>query len=113
MARLGGDEFVIMLEDLSERADDATAQLRAIAEKILASFNQPYVLAGHQHRSSGSIGIAPFCGHAISANELLKNADIAMYQAKAAGRNGLRIFEPGMQAAAEAVSALSRNPRAG
>ena len=112
VARLGGDEFVIMLEDLSERAEEAMAQMRAIGEKILATFRLPYVLAGHQHQSSGSIGIAPFCGHAQSANELLKNADIAMYQAKAAGRNGLRIFEPGVHTSTGAVPAGSSDPRA-
>ena len=105
VARLGGDEFVVMLEDLSENAENAKAQIRTIGEKILATFSQPYLLAGHRHQNSGSIGIAPFCGHAQSANELLKNADIAMYQAKSAGRNALRFFDPAMQAATGPASA--------
>jgi len=104
VARLGGDEFVVMLEDLSEGAEKATAQARAIAEKILATFSQPYLLAGHPYQSSGSIGIAPFCGHDQTATVLLKQADIAMYQAKAAGRNGLRFFEPDMQTAVSAAA---------
>ena len=99
VARLGGDEFVVMLEELSEAAEEATEQAGTIAEKILATFNQPYILAGHPHQSSGSIGVAPFCGHELGANVLLKHADIAMYQAKAGDRNALRFFEPGMQAA--------------
>jgi diguanylate cyclase (GGDEF)-like protein/PAS domain S-box-containing protein len=102
VARLGGDEFVVMLEELSESAEEAVLQTRTVAEKILATFSQPYLLAGHQYQSSGSIGIAPFCGHDQTATVLLKNADIAMYQAKAAGRNGVRLFEPGMQTAASA-----------
>ena len=99
VARLGGDEFVVMLEDLSETAEEAVAQTRAIGEKILDTFSHPYLLAGIQHSSSGSIGIAPFRGHEQTETALLKHADIAMYQAKAAGRNALRFFEPGMQTA--------------
>ena len=105
VARLGGDEFVIMLEELSEFAEEAAAQTSTIAEKILATFSQPYLLAGHPHQSSGSIGIAPFSGHEQTANALLKSADIAMYQAKAGGRNRAHIFEPGMQAAGAAAQA--------
>jgi diguanylate cyclase (GGDEF)-like protein/PAS domain S-box-containing protein len=111
VARLGGDEFVVMLEELSERADEAEAQTRAIAEKILATFSQPYLLAGHPHQNSGSIGIAPFCGHDQSATALLKHADIAMYQAKAGGRNALRFFEPGMQAEIPAAAQDAPAPK--
>ena len=104
VARLGGDEFVVMLEELSEQENEALAQTRTIAEKILATFNLPYLLAGHPHRSSGSIGIAPFRGHEQTATALLKYADIAMYQAKAGGRNALCFFEPGMQTQAPAAA---------
>ena len=109
VARLGGDEFVVMLEELSEHSEEAVAQTRAIGEKILTTFNQPYMLAGHPHQSSGSIGIAPFCGHEESATALLKHADIAMYQAKASGRNALRFFEPGMQTPAAPVQTGQMN----
>lgn len=103
VARFGGDEFVIMLVDLSTIPEEAAAQTRAVAEKILASFNQPYELAAHQHRTTGSIGIALFCGTDQGTNALLKQADIAMYKAKGAGRNALCFFAPGMQSDAAAA----------
>jgi diguanylate cyclase (GGDEF)-like protein/PAS domain S-box-containing protein len=110
VARLGGDEFVVMLEDLSESAEEALAQTRTIAEKILATFSQPHLLAGYQHQSTGSIGVTPFYGHEQTATVLLKQADIAMYRAKAAGRNGVRFFEPGMQTEV-AAAAPAGEPR--
>ncbi len=112
VARQGGDEFVVMLEDLSEIAVEAEEQTRRIAKKILATFNQPYVLAGHPHESSGSIGIALFLGNNQSAIVLLKHADIAMYQAKAAGRNAMRFFEPGMQVDVAVTSQTGEAPGA-
>ncbi len=98
VARLGGDEFVVMLEDLSELPTEAATQAEGVGVKILASLNQPYRLAGHEQHSSPSIGIALFADHEGNAEELLKRADLAMYQAKAAGRNTLRFFDPKMQA---------------
>jgi diguanylate cyclase (GGDEF)-like protein/PAS domain S-box-containing protein len=98
VARLGGDEFVVMLEALSEKLDDAGAQADTIGRKILASLNQPYDLAGNAHQSSSSIGITLFSNFGGGAEELLKRADLAMYQAKAAGRNTLCFFDPALQA---------------
>jgi diguanylate cyclase (GGDEF)-like protein len=106
VARLGGDEFVVMLEDLSEQPIEAAEQTEAIGEKILATLNQPYLLATHEHRSTPSIGISLFSSHDQSHEELLKQADIAMYQAKKAGRNTLRFFDPKMQDAINARAAL-------
>ncbi len=97
VARLGGDEFVVMLEDLNKNDIEAAAQTEAIGEKILDSLNQPYQLATHEHHSTPSIGMTLFNGHQQTIEELLKQADIAMYQAKKAGRNTLRFFEPQMQ----------------
>jgi diguanylate cyclase (GGDEF)-like protein/PAS domain S-box-containing protein len=97
VARLGGDEFVVMLEDLSEHDLEAATQAETVGEKILATLNQPYQLATHGHHSTPSIGIAIFSDHEQSQDELLKQADIAMYQAKKAGRNALRFFDPQMQ----------------
>ena len=114
VARFGGDEFVIMLVDLSTNPEEAAAQSKLVAEKILASFNQPYQLAGHQHRTSGSIGIALFCGRDQGINALLKQADIAMYQAKAAGRNALCFFDPATQPEpADAAAAPRATPGRG
>lgn len=97
VARLGGDEFVIMLEDLSQNSQEAVAQSETVGEKILATLNQPYQLASYEHHSTPSIGVTLFSDHVRSIDELLKQADIAMYQAKAAGRNTQRFFEPSMQ----------------
>ena len=98
VARLGGDEFIVMLEALSEKLDEAGAQAEAIGRKVLAALSAPYELDGNNHRSSSSIGITLFKNFEGSADELLKRADLAMYQAKAAGRNTLSFFDPGLQA---------------
>ncbi len=97
VARFGGDEFVVMLEDLSEHPVEAAAQAEIIAEKILLAINQPYFFGTGEHHSTSSIGVTLFNGHQTDFDELLKQADIAMYQAKKAGRNTLRFFDPQMQ----------------
>ncbi len=112
-ARFGGDEFVVMLEDLSESDADAAGQAELVAEKILARLNAPYELVGRQHNSSPSIGITLFSGASLGVDELLKRADVAMYQAKAAGRNTLRFFDPQMQATVLARAALDADLRQG
>jgi len=107
VARIGGDEFVVMLlEDLSKDSLEAAAQTEAVGEKILASLNQPYRLAAHECRSSASIGATLFNDSPQSINELMIQADIAMYQAKNAGRNTLRFFDPQMQEIINARAAL-------
>jgi diguanylate cyclase (GGDEF)-like protein/PAS domain S-box-containing protein len=98
VARLGGDEFVIMLENLSDQAIEVAAQAEVIGEKILAALNQPYQLLNHRYQSTPSIGVVLVNKQNQSPHELLKQADIAMYQAKKAGRNTLRFFDPQMQA---------------
>jgi diguanylate cyclase (GGDEF)-like protein/PAS domain S-box-containing protein len=112
LARLGGDEFVIILEDLSPNALEAAAKAEVVAEKILATLGQPYPLAEMSHRSTPSIGITLFGESAESMDEPLKRADMAMYQAKAAGRNTLRFFDPAIQAAVTARVALESDLRA-
>ena len=102
VARLGGDEFVVMLENLSEQALEAAAQAETIGEKILATLSQPYQLGTHEHYGTASIGATLFDGDPQGSDELLKQADIAMYQAKKAGRNTLRFFDPQMQASISA-----------
>ncbi|MEI7590836.1 MAG: EAL domain-containing protein, partial [Deltaproteobacteria bacterium] len=96
-SRLGGDEFVVLLEDLGEQAIEATSQTKVVAEKILLSLNQPYQLGTHRYHSTVSIGATLFEGHKRGLEVLLKQADIAMYQSKSAGRNTLRFFDPNMQ----------------
>ena len=99
VARLGGDEYLIMLVDLNEQAIEAASQAELIGEKILATLNQPYQLGTYAYQSTASIGIALFSNHNQSLEDLLKHADIAMYQAKKAGRNTMRFFDPKMQQA--------------
>jgi diguanylate cyclase (GGDEF)-like protein len=99
VARLGGDEFVVMLEGLSRDEPDAATRIQAVGEKILAALNQPYQFASHTHSSTASIGVTLFANHEETIDDLLKRADLAMYQAKAAGRNALKFFDPEMQSA--------------
>jgi diguanylate cyclase (GGDEF)-like protein/PAS domain S-box-containing protein len=121
VARLGGDEFLVMLEDL-DNGGFAAAQAEAVAVKILAALGQPYLLevavegglrSVVAHHCTSSMGISLYCGHQERADELIKRADLAMYQAKAAGRNTLRFFDPAMQAAVMARAALEADLRLG
>jgi diguanylate cyclase (GGDEF)-like protein/PAS domain S-box-containing protein len=111
VARLGGDEFVVILADLSDSESTAATQSERVAEKILSALDRTFSLAGFEHHSSSSIGITLFSDHKESFDELLKRADLAMYQAKAAGRNTLRFFDPQMQAVASARAALDARLR--
>ena len=103
VARLGGDEFVVMLETLG--ASDAEAALHAevLAERVREQIARPYAIPrlAHGYHISPSIGVALFQGGAEPVDVLLKQADMALYQAKDAGRNAIRFFNPAMQAAVE------------
>ncbi|WP_207388034.1 sensor domain-containing protein [Hylemonella gracilis] len=110
-ARLGGDEFVVMLLELPDDENEAAAHAERVGEKILKRLNAPYDLAGREHSSSPSVGLTVFGGGTLGVDEVLKRADLAMYQAKAAGRNTLRFFDPQMQAAVLARAALDADMR--
>jgi diguanylate cyclase (GGDEF)-like protein/PAS domain S-box-containing protein len=97
LSRFGGDEFVLLLEGLSEDRAQAAAQARAVGEKVLDVLNQPYILDGNEFHSSSSVGITLFINYRLKLDELLKQADTAMYEAKRSGRNTLRFFDPVMQ----------------
>jgi len=97
VSRIGGDEFVIMLEGLSDSIFEAARQAELICEKILDVLNQAYHLNSYEYHSTTSIGATLFSGHEVGSDELLKQADIAMYQSKTAGRNAIRFFDPVMQ----------------
>jgi EAL domain-containing protein (putative c-di-GMP-specific phosphodiesterase class I) len=111
VARLGGDEFVVMLENIGATPAVAAERVRAVGEKIVAALNRPFRFDDYEYHSTPSIGIAVFQDHEHNVGELLKRADLAMYQAKAAGRNTLRFFDPAMQAAASARAALEADLR--
>lgn len=96
-ARMGGDEFVILLEDLSQQKLVAATQAKKTGNQILDALNSLYILENHSINSSVSIGITLFGKEHPPVKEILKQADIAMYQAKAAGRNSILFFDPIMQ----------------
>lgn len=101
VARLGGDEFVVMLVNLGPDAKQAAIQAEGVGEKILQAIVQPCMLGQQSHQSSASIGITLFSDQRATIDELLKRADLAMYQAKNNGRNTQRFFDPSIQAALE------------
>jgi diguanylate cyclase (GGDEF)-like protein len=89
VARFGGDEFVVVLNGISERE-----QIAAVAHKVLSALLPPIILAGHECRTTGSIGIAVFPENGSDVQTLTKNADMAMYLAKEEGKNNFRFFSP-------------------
>lgn len=111
VARLGGDEFVVLIEELSEVPEIAASQAEGVGQKIMIALNRPYRLAGSEHHSTPSIGVTLFGCQPATVDELLKQADLAMYQAKAAGRNNLRFFDPQMQTAVSVRAALQNDLR--
>ncbi|MEO6624322.1 MAG: diguanylate cyclase, partial [Burkholderiaceae bacterium] len=106
VARLGGDEFVVLVDDAGHTQAEAAENATIVASKILEVLDKPFPIAGREHRSSSSIGVSLFGDGTASVEEAFKRSDVAMYQAKAAGRNTLRFFDPAMQAAVEARAAL-------
>ena len=111
LARLGGDEFVVLLEGLSEDRNEAALQAREVGEKVLTDIHQPYMLKDIEHYTTASIGISLFANYRQNLDDLLKQADTAMYAAKKAGRNTLRFFDPEMQEALEMRSQLEAGMR--
>ncbi|MDF1758309.1 MAG: EAL domain-containing protein [Legionellaceae bacterium] len=97
VARIGGDEFMVILEDLSEKKDAAAMQSLLIVQRILKKLSQVYSLTTHQYYNSASIGIVMFNDQDLTLKELIKRADIAMYNAKNTGRNKFVFFEQEMQ----------------
>jgi diguanylate cyclase (GGDEF)-like protein/PAS domain S-box-containing protein len=112
VARLGSDEFVVMLEDLSEDDIEAATQAETVGDKILKSFLADFSLDSGRHHSAASVGITLFGGVALEGSEQpMKRAELAMFQAKAAGRNTLRFFDAQMQAEVSAHAALEADLR--
>ncbi|WP_062787945.1 EAL domain-containing protein [Aquitalea pelogenes] len=116
VARLGGDEFVLIIEELGSNETLAASRAEQIAEKIRDALARPYCLDAQQegeHLYTASIGLTLFRGQHTSLENLLKQADVALYQSKDAGRNRVRFFSPTMQAHIEARAQLENALRLG
>ncbi|WP_323017186.1 EAL domain-containing protein [Castellaniella sp.] len=113
IARHGDDEFVVVLEDLSDQPEEAAAQAEDIGRRILQVLRASYLLRNEFYHSSVSMGASLFLGQETAADEHLRRADLAMYQAKAAGRDTLRFYDPHMQAVIHTRVALELDMRVG
>lgn len=111
VARLGGDEFVVILEDLSEPPSEAAKETEVVARRMLAVFNLGFELFTETYHSTCSMGAALFSKYAGTVEDLLKRADLAMYQSKAVGGNAFHFFDPEMQAAVSSRAALEAGLR--
>ena len=111
VARIGGDEFVVLLENLGSETKEATQIAAHIAENIRACLSTPYQLRDRTYHSSPSIGVSLIYGNHESSDDLIKHADMAMYQAKESGRNAVRFFDPQMQQSVETLAALESDLR--
>jgi predicted signal transduction protein with EAL and GGDEF domain len=113
VARLGGDEFVVMLPNLALHGNAAGTIARTFARRIQNEICRPYKLGRREYRCTLSIGIATFSGSDLGVEEVFQHADLAMYEAKAAGRNTMRLFTESMQAAVDERLALETDFRHG
>ncbi|WP_151705580.1 putative bifunctional diguanylate cyclase/phosphodiesterase [Nitrincola alkalilacustris] len=113
VARLGGDEFVIMLVELSSDPISAAERTKLVVNSIIEKFKQPFLLNEEHFHTTPSIGATLFVGHRESIDDLLIQADLAMYKAKSDGRNGYCFFDPEMQSAALKRSTLEMDIRQG
>ncbi|MGB6192908.1 MAG: EAL domain-containing protein [Terracidiphilus sp.] len=111
VARFGGDEFVVVLEDLSQIPETAASRAKSVGEKILAAIAEPYLVDGHECQSGASMGITIFGNNGETGSEVLQQADMSMYQAKAAGRNAMLFFAPALQASVNARAELEEDLR--
>jgi diguanylate cyclase (GGDEF)-like protein/PAS domain S-box-containing protein len=112
VARLGGDEFLVMTPSVGATVAVAAIESEVLAERILAALNRPYQLEAElSYRCTPSIGVTLFRGLDANSSDLLKQADMAMYKAKAAGRNTTRFFDPGMEIAVRERAALEADLR--
>ncbi len=109
VARLGGDEFVLLLPDLGVNIKEALTQAETVGNKILSELNQTYQLRDLAYHSTASIGITIFLDRNVPIDDLMKQADMAMYKSKAMGRNMVRFFDPEMEAAVMKRAALEED----
>ena len=116
LARHGGDEFVAVLKDLGPCPQQAAIRAEETGQKILAALREPFHVdadGSEPYHTTLSVGVALFEGQGVPADELLKRGELAMYEAKAAGRNAVRLYDPQMQAVVAARAELEADMRAG
>lgn len=111
VARFGGDEFVVLLTELGHNLNDASSSVSEVGIKILASLSAPHEIGKKEVSITGSLGVVMLAGEDTGHEELLKHADIALYQAKAAGRNQMCFFDPVLQAETTALAAMEDDLR--
>lgn len=111
VARLGGDEFVVIVVDVGKNEEEAATAVEGIGEKILAELSRTFYLGSIAHDTSGSVGMTLFRGHKTSVDDLLKQADMAMYRSKDNGRNTCRFFDPHMEATVRERASLEKDLR--
>ncbi len=111
VARLGGDEFVVMLTPLGTRQPEALGSAESVALKLLTALGDVFTLGDITHQSTSSIGVTLFQGDQTPIDELMRQADLAMYKSKAAGRNAVRFFDPAMEAAVMERASLEEDLR--
>ena len=111
VARLGGDEFVIVLDNLGLLEPEAAVGARTVAEKCLAALSAVYLLSERTFQCTASIGLTLFCGDKVRIDQLMKQADLAMYKAKESGRNTVCLFDPDMELALLNRVALNKDLR--
>jgi len=109
VARLGGDEFVVVVVDIGTKVAEAAVAMELIGEKVLVSLGEAYKLSRVNHTCTASVGLTLFQGDAATVDDLLKQADLAMYRAKDTGRNACRFFDPNMEVAMQERAAMERD----
>ena len=109
VARIGGDEFVIILDDLGKDVEAAKQSIKLVGDKLLKEINLPFALQDYEHYCTPSIGIYTYVGESISADEVLKRADAAMYQIKQSGRNNIKFYDDSMQPVLDLLSNLKND----
>ena len=113
VARLGGDEFVVVVVGAGQKEKEAATAVEAVGKKVLSQLSAPFVLGNVKHIASASIGMTLFNGDGTQAENLLKQADLAMYKSKDTGRNACRFFDPYMEASVRARVGVERDLRQG
>ena len=106
VARLGGDEFVVILSELGSLEIDAAHGAETACSKILLTLSHPYQFEDLEYKITASVGVTMFCGNATGMDDLMKQADLAMYRSKAAGRNAAQFFDPVMELTVRERAAL-------